>query len=66
MITDINREDRLVKQTFAEHLEEALGWDSVYAWNAETFGDWGLLTGTQTSEPPTSIIAFSRLPCFWH
>ena len=25
MITDINSEDRLVQQTFAEHLEEALG-----------------------------------------
>ncbi|MDZ4252072.1 MAG: hypothetical protein U1A72_05805 [Sulfuritalea sp.] len=36
--TDINSEDRLVQATFAEHLEKALGWDSVYAWNQETFG----------------------------
>ena len=36
--TDINSEDRLVQQTFAEHLEGVLGWDSVYAYKAETFG----------------------------
>ncbi len=38
MITDVDREDRVVRQTFAEHLEEALGRDSVYARNAETSG----------------------------
>ena len=43
MITDINSEDRLVQQTFADHLEKALGWDSVYAYNAETFGPQGTL-----------------------
>lgn len=43
MITDINSEDRLVQQTFAEHLERVLGWDSVYAHNAETFGPQGRL-----------------------
>src|SRR5437899_11951371 len=43
MITDINSEDRLVQQTFAEHLEKALGWESVYAYNAETFGPQGTL-----------------------
>jgi len=42
MITDINSEDRLVR-TFAEHLENALGWESVYAYNAETFGPAGTL-----------------------
>jgi len=36
--TDINSEDRLVQATFAEHLEKVLGWDSVYAWNQESFG----------------------------
>jgi type I restriction enzyme R subunit len=41
MITDINSEDRLVQQTFAEHLEKALGWESVYAYNTETFGSRG-------------------------
>src|SRR5713101_4247382 len=43
MITDINSEDRLVQQTFAEYLHDALGWDSVYAWNHETFGPHGTL-----------------------
>ena len=42
-ITDINGEDRLVQKTFAEHLELALGWDSVYAYNTETFGPQGTL-----------------------
>ena len=41
--TDINSEDRLVQTTFAEHLEKVLGWDSVYAWNQETFGPDGTL-----------------------
>ncbi len=43
MITDINSEDRLVQQTFADHLEKALGWESVYAYNTETFGRHGTL-----------------------
>ena len=43
MITDINSEDRLVQQTFAEYLHDTLGWDSVYAWNHETFGPHGTL-----------------------
>ncbi len=43
MITDINSEDRLVQQTFAAHLEKALGWESVYAYNTETFGPQGTL-----------------------
>ncbi len=41
--TDINSEDRLVQATFAEHLESVLGWDSIYAWNQETFGPTGTL-----------------------
>ncbi len=41
--TDINSEDRLVQATFAEHLESVLGWDSLYAWNHETFGRTGTL-----------------------
>jgi len=43
VITDINSEDRLVQQTFADHLEKILGWDSVYAYNTETFGPTGTL-----------------------
>ena len=41
--TDINSEDRLVQATFAEHLEQQLGWESVTAWNQETFGPDGTL-----------------------
>ena len=43
MITDIDSEDRLVQQTFSDHLRDALGWESVYAYNAETFGPNGTL-----------------------
>ena len=43
MITDINSEDRLVQQTFADHLRDRLGWESLYAYNAETFGPQGTL-----------------------
>ena len=42
-ITPVNSEDRLVQSTFAEHLEQVLGWDSIYAWNQETFGPGGTL-----------------------
>src|SRR2546422_189297 len=41
MITDVNNEDRLVQQTFADHLRDQLGWESVYAYNTETFGPQG-------------------------
>jgi type I restriction enzyme, R subunit len=44
MITNINSEDRLVQQTFAEYLHDVLGWDSVYAWHQETFGPHGTLS----------------------
>ena len=50
MITDINSEDRLVQATFATHLEEKLGWESVYAWNQETFGIAGTLGRTDPRE----------------
>ena len=50
MITDINSEDRLVQATFAEYLQNTLGWDSVYAYNAETFGPNGLLGRTGERE----------------
>jgi type I restriction enzyme R subunit len=48
--TDINSEDRLVQATFAEHLEKVLGWESVYAWNHETFGAAGTLGRADTRE----------------
>ena len=46
MITGINSEDRLVPQTFADHFRDRLGWESVYAYNAETFGPQGTLGRT--------------------
>lgn len=49
-VTPINSEDRLVQATFADHLEKVLGWDSVYAWNEETFGPDGTLGRRDTKE----------------
>ncbi len=48
--TNINGEDRLVQATFAAHLQKVLGWESVYAWNDETFGPGGTLGRTDTRE----------------
>ena len=42
-LTDINSEDRLVQQTFADHRRYKIGWDSVFAYNTETFGPHGTL-----------------------
>jgi type I restriction enzyme R subunit len=49
-LTSINSEDRLVQATFAAHLKDKLGWESVYAWNDETFGPDSTLGRTSTSE----------------
>src|ERR1017187_3238242 len=46
----INSEDSLVQATFAKHLETQLGWDSIYAWNQETFGLGGTLGRTDTRD----------------
>lgn len=43
MITDIHSEDRLVQATFADHLRDILGWESIFAHNEETFGPAGVL-----------------------
>jgi type I restriction enzyme, R subunit len=37
-LTDINSKDGLVQQTFADYLRDRLGWESIYAYNAETLG----------------------------
>jgi type I restriction enzyme R subunit len=42
-LTNINSEDRLVQRTFEHHLRDRLGWESVYAYNTETFGPQGTL-----------------------
>jgi len=39
-----------VRATFAEHLEKALGWESVRAWNQETFGPEGTLGRADTKD----------------
>lgn len=49
-LTAINSEDRLVQQTFAEHLEKVLRWVSIYAHNPETFGPSGTRSVTTTLE----------------
>ena len=49
-VTGINSEDRLVQATFAAHLKDKLGWETVYAWNDETFGPGGTLGRASTSE----------------
>ena len=36
-------EDTLVQQTTADYLEQQLGWESIYAHNAEDFGPNSLL-----------------------
>jgi type I restriction enzyme R subunit len=43
VITSINSEDRLIQQPFANYLRDHLDWDSVYAYNDETFGPNGTL-----------------------
>jgi type I restriction enzyme R subunit len=49
-VTPINSEDRLVQKTFADHLEQVLSWDSVYAFNDETFGPSGTLGRADTTD----------------
>jgi type I restriction enzyme, R subunit len=48
--SSINSEDRLVQATFSDHLRNNLGWESVYAWNDETFGPGGTLGRKDTRE----------------
>ena len=49
-VTPVNSEDRLVQEPFAEHLEQVLGWESIYAWNQETFGPNGTLGRADAKE----------------
>ena len=49
-VTPINSEDRLVQTTFAEHLEGALGWEGLIAWNKESFGPDGTLGRADSKE----------------
>ena len=49
-LTGINGEDRLVQATFAAHLRDTLGWESVYAFNDENFGPGGTLGRKDTTK----------------
>ena len=49
-ITGTYSEDRLVQAPFTKHLERVLGWDSLYAWNEETFGPDGTLGRADTRQ----------------
>jgi type I restriction enzyme R subunit len=49
-VTGVNSEDRLVQATFASHLKDKLGWDTIYAFNDETFGPGGTLGRMDTAE----------------
>jgi type I restriction enzyme R subunit len=64
MITDAHTEDRLVQQTFADYLHDRLGWETIYAYNTETFGPQGTLG--RISERDVVVVrdlnaAFARL-----
>lgn len=59
--TDINSEDRLVQKTFADYLRDELGWESVYAYNNETFGPQGTLGRTDTREVVLTRDLFAAL-----
>ena len=48
--TDINSEDKLVQQAFADHLQQVLQWESVFAWDSETFGANGTLGRHSTQD----------------
>ena len=43
-------EENLVQETTADYLEQQLGWESVYAYNSETFGPGGTLGRANDSE----------------
>ena len=49
-VTSVNSEDRLVQATFAQHLLKMLAWESIYAWNQETFGSDGTLGRADTKD----------------
>lgn len=54
-------EDTLVQQTTAEYLEKELGWDSVYAYNNETFGPESTLGRVSDREVVLSRILREKL-----
>ena len=64
-LIDTNSEDRLVQRNLVEHLEKLLDWESVYAYNAETFGPQGTLGGVSDRDVVlmrTPLAYLARLP----
>ncbi len=59
-LTDINSEDRLVQQTFANHLDKALGWEDVYVFNEETSAPRDMLG--RASKPEAALVSDALLP----
>lgn len=57
-------EDTLVQQTTANYLEEELGWESVYAYNQETFGPDGLLGRDNDTEIVLTLYLREKLVAF--
>ncbi|MBR1208929.1 MULTISPECIES: type I restriction endonuclease subunit R [unclassified Bradyrhizobium] len=62
-LTPINSEDQLVQATFAGHLKDKLNWDSVYAFNDETFGPDGTLRRKDTTEAVLTRDLRAALEC---
>ena len=48
-------EDTLVQQTTAEYIEKELSWESVYAYNQETFGPDGTLGRASDREVDNNV-----------
>ncbi len=47
---DANTEDVLVQRTTSDYFRDVLGWESIYAFNDETFGADGTLGRTSDKE----------------
>jgi type I restriction enzyme R subunit len=54
-------EDNLVQQTTAEYLEKEHGWETVYAYNQETFGPEGLLGRSSDREVVLTLYLKAKL-----
>lgn len=57
-------EDTLVQQTTAEYLEKELDWDSIYAYNTETFGPEGTLGRASDREVVLTRVLREKLAKF--
>ncbi len=55
-VTEINSEDRLVQQTFAEHLRDALGWVGVFIEGTNCHEIVGPETGVLRLANPSGVL----------